>query len=73
MSATLHITFMALTSRANNNNKIPIYCKLTFQNRAQRFMIGEKATVDLWDKDKQRAKGRSPKASAINAHITQLT
>lgn len=64
---------MALTSRANANNEIPIYCRLTMHNRQQRFMIGEKIPADLWDKDKQRAKGKSPKAAAVNARIAQLT
>lgn len=73
MATTLNVLFMALTSRASANNEIPIYCRLTLHNRQQRFMIGEKIPADLWDKVKQRAKGRSPKANAVNARIVQLT
>lgn len=71
--ATLNILFMALTSRANTNNEAPVYCRLMINQRQQRFMIGEKLPLILWDRDKQRAKGKSPKATAVNARITQLT
>lgn len=35
-------------------------------------MIGVKIPAELWDKDKQRAKGKSPQASKLNARILQV-
>lgn len=63
---------MALTSRASANNEAPIYCRLTLNGRQHRFTIGEKLSMELWDQDKQRAKGKTPKTAAVNARINQL-
>ncbi|MBO9153002.1 site-specific integrase [Chitinophaga sp. GCM10012297] len=73
MNSQLNILFMALASRANNDDEAPVYCRLTFNKRQQRFMVGERLPLSMWDRDKQRAKGKAPKAAALNARIAQIT
>lgn len=72
MSTQLNVLFMALASRANKNGEAPVYCRLTLNQRQQRFMVGCTVSMSIWDQTKQRATGRSPKATAVNQLIVSV-
>ena len=69
MTTQLNILFMALRSRANENGEVPIYCRLTYNQRQKRFMIGCTVPFEMWKQSKQRAYGKSAKAAAVNQHV----
>ena len=63
---------MALSSRTNAKGETPIYCRLTYKKRQQRFMIGCSTPIGIWEQDRQRAKGKSDKATSINHYIKSV-
>ncbi len=63
---------MALHSRANAHGETPLYCRLTYKQRQKRFMIGCRVPLNIWEQSKQRAKGKSSRAEAVNQQIKLL-
>src|ERR1019366_1701974 len=69
MTTQLNILFMALHSRVNENGEVPVYCRLMYNQRQKRFMIGCTIPIQMWKQSKQRALGKSAKASTVNQHV----
>lgn len=72
MATQLNVLFMALESRTNAKGETPVYCRLTLNQRQQRFMIGCSVPINIWEQDKQKAKGKSEKAISVNQHIKNI-
>jgi integrase/recombinase XerD len=73
MSTQISILFMAIASRANANGELPVYCRLTLAKRQRRFMIGCTIPLNMWDQAKQRARGTTAKAIAVNTNIHSIS
>lgn len=69
MTTQLNILFMALRSRVNENGEVPVYCRLIYNQRQKRFMIGCTVPIEMWKQSKQRAFGKSAKAETVNQHV----
>lgn len=63
---------MALSSRINERGEAPVYCRLNYNHRQKRFMIGCRVPLSIWEQSKQRARGKSPKAESVNQQIKLL-
>jgi hypothetical protein len=72
MTTQLNILFMALHSRVNDNGEVPVYCRLTHNQRQKRFMIGCTVPIQIWKQSKQRAFGKSAKAATVNQHVNTI-
>ena len=72
MTKQLNILFMAIPSRTNAKGEMPLYCRVMYNGRQKRFMIGSTVQPAIWNQSKQRAKGKSPKAETVNMQTNLL-
>lgn len=72
MTTQLNILFMAISSRTNKNGEVPVYCRLTYKQKQKRFMIGCTVPLNILDRSKHLAKGKSSKAITVNQQINLL-
>ena len=69
---TYSINFFASPSKARKNGLMPIYVTIRQNGERATFTTGRYIHPSEWDSVKQRAKGKSETAQAINSTILQL-
>lgn len=72
MIKKLQVSFYSLESKLTTKGEVPIYCRIAITKNIKQFATGLYILPKYWDKTKQKAKGRSPEAEAINTHIEQM-
>ena len=72
MTKQLNILFMAIPSRTNAKGEMPLYCRVMYNGRQKRFMIGSTVQPAIWNQSKQRATGKSPRAETVNMQTNLL-
>lgn len=72
MATQLDILFMAPHSRVNSNGEMPIDYRITYNSQRKQYRSGCKVPSTMWDQSKQKEKGSSPKAQAVNQKINQI-
>ncbi len=60
---------MAISSRVNSYGEVPVYCRLTLNQKQKQFMIGCTVPLVIWEQAKQHAKGKTSKAETVNLQI----
>lgn len=70
-SSTFSILFWIYSKRAKNQNA-PLYARITTDGRRLNISLKRKINVNLWNADKQRAKGTSGNSREINQYINEI-
>ena len=45
---------MAISSRVNSNEEVPVYCRLTLNQKQKQFIIGCTVPLVIWEQAKQQ-------------------
>ncbi len=71
--ATNNITILFWLYRAkiNQNNKAPIYVRLTYNNQRKNFSTSYLIEPQKWDTKKHKVKGANEEANTINSYLQQ--
>lgn len=72
MIKKLQVSFYSLESKLTTKGEVPIYCRIAIAKNIKQFSTGMYILPKYWDKTKQRAKGRTPEAEAVNTHLEQM-
>ena len=66
---SIKLTIWIRPSEKNVDKKTPIYLRIQLKNVRTEYSIGEAVTLKEWDKNKQKVKGFSAHAEAINGKV----
>lgn len=69
---TYSVNFFASPSKARKNGLMPIYVTIRQNGERASFTTGKYIHPSEWDAVRQKAKGKSETAQAINTHLLQL-
>lgn len=69
---TFTVNFWASPSKARKTGLMPIYVTIRMNGERATFTTGKYIHPNDWDEVKQRARGTSDSAQAINNHLLQL-
>ncbi len=70
-SSTFSILFWIYNKRAKND-QVPLYARITVDGKRLNISLKRKINVNLWNVDKQRAKGTSSNSREINQYISEI-
>ena len=69
---TFTVNFWASPSKVRKTGLMPIYVTIRMNGERATFTTGKYIHPNDWDEVKQRARGTSDSAQAINNHLLQL-
>ena len=69
---TFTVNFWASPSKARKTGLMPIYVTIRMNGERATFTTGKYIHPNDWDEVKQRARGTSDSAQAINNHLLQM-
>lgn len=70
---TIAANFWVAPSKVRRNGLAPINVTITRNGKRASFSTGRMIRPDNWDSKRQRAKGKSEEATAINTHLQQIS
>lgn len=66
---SIKLSFWIRPSEKNVEKKTPIYLRIQLKTVRTEYSIGESITIKEWEKKKQKVKGFSAQAEAVNGKI----
>lgn len=72
MNHKLHILFFLYRSKANSNDTMPIFCRITINGKRKQFSTGCALAEVYWDKQSKLCKGHSSKAKRMNNNLKAI-
>lgn len=73
METNVYVIFFLVNSRRNKKGESPIYCRITAFGKRKEFSTGIFIPEKVWDKTKNRIRGRDDFASRSNAHLKHIS
>jgi integrase len=72
LNQTFSILFWLNRSKANSKGLVPIWARITIDGKRAECSVKKQILSTLWDADKNRAKGNSDEARAINNYLVMV-
>ena len=72
MIKSLAILFHIRKDKADKNQEVPIYCRITVNGERAIFAIKRSIILNRWDTSKGKVKGSTDESKGINAYITMV-
>jgi integrase len=72
LNQTFSILFWLNKSKANSKGLVPIWARITIDGKRAECSVKKQILLTLWDAEKNRAKGNSDEARAINNYLVMV-
>lgn len=69
---SIKLSFWVRPSEKTSENRTPVYLRIQLNNIRTEYSVGVSVLSSEWDKDKEKIKGRSENAEAVNGKLSSI-